>query len=332
MGITLEKTTQTASFYSPLADFERVEVDVEIRFDPLTDRHARIVPESFVMPDDPPDIDPVVSDDEGCFFCPENVTAVTPKYPEWVGMDRGSTGEATSFPNLNPYGAYSNVIALTADHYVPINEFSPSVFADGLDAAFEYISTVCDHDADARFGSVNMNFLPAAGSSIVHPHIQTLVDDRGTTMQARRAAARRAFRDAHGSGYWSELLRVESDSDRDIGSTGSVRWIAPFAPRHHRHIQGIADFTGIPDGNSAVSRDFAAGITAVLQYYGAVGLNSFNFALVVAEGQRPVIDIIARSVFDAYYWSDSPFFTVLHGEGVVDDPPESYADGVREHL
>jgi hypothetical protein len=39
----------------------------------------------------------------------------------------------------------------------------------------------------------------------------------------------------------------------------------------------------------------------------------------------PVANVVARSVFDEYYWSDSPFFVVLHDEGVVDVAPEAYA-------
>jgi UDPglucose--hexose-1-phosphate uridylyltransferase len=41
------------------------------------------------------------------------------------------------------------------------------------------------------------------------------------------------------------------------------------------------------------------------------------------------MSVIARWVFDKYYWSDSPFFTVLHDEGVVDTSPATYAEQAR---
>ena len=343
MTLEFASEVQTASFYSPLEDFEAVDVEVEVREDPLTGRSARIVPGSFLAPEDEPDIAEVVEDDEGCFFCPDMVGDVTPKYPDWVGVERGSRGEATSFPNLNPYGPYSNVVALTEEHFKPIDAFAADEFADGLAAALEYVGAVFEHDDDVRFASVNMNFLRSAGSSIIHPHLQTLVDDRGTNEDARRAEAARAHREETGSVYWDDLLDAERDGDRYVGSTGAVEWLAPFAPKHHYQVSGVVEedavgggsVDGVPGPDDDVVSDLAAGITNVLAYYADVGLNSFNFALrLVADEPAcpPVIDLIGRSVFDRYYWSDSPFFVTLHDEGVVDVPPEEIAAAASEEF
>ena len=332
MPIAFEREVQAATFHSPLEDFESVTVETEIRTDPLTGRPARVVTENFPMPDEEPDLGAVVEDAEGCFFCPDLVTDATPTYPDWVGFDRGEVGEAVSFPNLNPYGAYSNVVVLTADHYRPIDGFTPAIFADGLSAALEYLEAVFEHDDEVSVASINMNFLRPAGSSIIHPHMQTLADDRGTDEQRRRTEAALAYRDEHDRGYWTDLLAAETGGERHVGTTGDVKWIAPFAPKHHRHVQGIADYTGLPAPGEPIVSDLAAGIVNTLAYYGDAGLNSFNFACFLAEGRRPVIDIVARSVFDEYYWSDSPFFAVLHDEGVVDLAPEAVAAQAREQF
>ncbi|HKJ60338.1 MAG TPA: hypothetical protein VKA37_13995 [Halobacteriales archaeon] len=343
MAIEFQREVQTASFYSPLEDFEAVEVDVEVREDPLTGRSARIVPGSFVRPDGEPDIAEVVEDDEGCFFCPDMVGDVTPEYPDWVGMERGRVGEATSFPNLNPYGPYSNVVALTDEHWKPLDAFSAAEFENGLAAALEYVDAVFDHDDDAAYASVNMNFLRAAGSSIIHPHLQTLVDDRGTNEDALRADAARAYREETGDVYWADLVEAERDGDRYAGSTGSVDWLAPFAPKHHYQVTGVVDpeavgggaVDGVPAPDDDAVSDLADGITNVLAYYADEGLNSFNFALrLVADEPAcpPVVDVVGRSVFDRYYWSDSPFFVTLHDEGVVDVAPEDVAGAARGHF
>ncbi|MFB6361063.1 MAG: hypothetical protein ABEH59_07035 [Halobacteriales archaeon] len=327
MSISFDRSAQTASFHSPLEDFEAVEIEVEVREDPLTGRQARIVPESFLKAEDP-DIEAVVADDEDCFFCPGTVEDVTPKYPEWVGMDRGSVGEATSFPNLNPYGAHSNVVALTDAHYKPIDAFERTDFRDGLAAALEYIERVVEHDTEAAFASVNMNFLRSAGSSIVHPHLQTLVDGRGTNRQRELTTAAGRFAAEHDEAYWEALVETERDGDRWVGSTGTVDWLAAFAPHHHRQIVGVGETAGIPAPGSEVVADLATGIVNVLDYYGEAGLNAFNLAWHLSAdepGMRPVLELVARSVFDEYYWSDSPFFTVLHDEGVVDEAPETVA-------
>jgi len=321
------RNTQTSRFHSPLEEFQEVAVEVEVREDPLTGRQARVVPESFVMPEETPDVEAIVGEGDGCFFCPGMVTEATPEYPDWVGMDRGSVGEATSFPNLNPYGAHSNVVALTEDHFRPLDELTADHFADGLTAALEYIRAVLDHDEDASMASVNMNFLRSAGSSIYHPHMQTLVDDRGTNEQQQLAEASWAYHEDHGTSFWADLVDREADGERHVGTTGGVEWVAPFAPKHHRHVYGVTDADGplAPDDDRL--RGVASGLRNVVTSYAEAGLNAFNFALYLQEDPAfpPVVEVIARSVFDEHYWSDSPFFTSLHHEAVVDVAPETYA-------
>ncbi|WP_135665073.1 hypothetical protein [Halorhabdus rudnickae] len=329
MPFQFDPEIQATWFHSPLEDFEEVSVETEVRRDPLTGRQSRIVSDNFVRPENEPDIDAIVGDSEGCFFCPEMVTDATPTYPDWVGFDRGSWGEATSFPNLNPYGDHSNVIVLTEDHYVPIEAFTDQQFTDGLAAALEFVDVALESDAADEYASINMNFLRPAGSSIIHPHMQTLVDECGTNRQAERAEAARAYREDEGESYWEALLEETVETDRHVGSTGDVEWIAPYAPKHHRHVRGIAPDATVPDPEDPVVEDFAAGIVNVLEYYASAGHNSFNLAVTLQDddpANPPVIDIVARSVFDQYYWSDSPFFVTLHDENVVDVPPETYGE------
>lgn len=332
MAIEFTNHTQTASLHSPLEDFQKVTVEIEVREDPLLDRQSRIVGESFVMPDEEPDVEDLVEDTEGCFFCPGTVESATPTYAD-VDMERGSVGDAVSFPNLNPYAAHSNVVAISEDHYSSPGQFDVEELSNGLEAAIEYVTEVEESDPDADFAAVNMNFLRPAGSSIIHPHLQTIVDDRGTTRHQTILDASRVYRSDHGRSYWSGLLAEERDGPRYIATSGDVEWLAPFAPRHHRHVQGI--LSGRPTPGSDGIEDVASGLKAVLDYYADSGLNSFNFSLFLSPEDPafpPTIDVIARSVFGQYYWSDSPFFTVLHDEAVVDVAPETYAADIRDRF
>ncbi|MFC5368907.1 hypothetical protein [Salinirubrum litoreum] len=336
MAIEFERDTQTATFHSPLEDFAETTVETEVRVDPLTGRTARVVPENFPMPEEARVADSIL-DDEGCFFCPGTVEEATPTYPDWMGVDRGRRGEATSFPNLNPYCAHSNVVALTEDHHVPIGEFTASQFADGLCAAFQYVHDVFQHDDEARFASINMNYLRPAGASLVHPHLQTVVDDRGTNEQRRVAEAARDYYEAHDEVYWSALAVQERGGDRYLAETGNVHWLAPFAPKHHYHLTGVAAgiHAGLPDPSGDVTEDFARGLVNVLSYYADLGLNSFNVALFVERDDPalpPLLHVTARSVFDEYYHSDATFFTTLHDEGVVSTPPEEYGHDAHKYF
>ncbi len=332
MPIEFDRDVQSASYDNPFEDFEETTVETEVRRDPLTGQQSRIVSRAFVPPSDEPDIEAAVSDPEACFFCPDLIDDFTPTYPDWVGQDRGSHGEATSFPNLYPYASHSNVVALTQNHFVPLDELGAERIEHGVTAAVEFVETVFDHDTSARFGSVNMNFLPSAGASMVHPHLQTLVDDRGTDAQARRIRAAREYYDATDTTYWADLVAAERGGERWIGATGPVDWLAAFAPTHHRHVLGVLDRNRLDSEDEDGIAGLATGLEHVLEYYGESGLNAFNFALHLVDDYAvpPVIDVCNRAVFGSHYWSDATFFTTLHDEAVVDVAPETYAAELRE--
>lgn len=333
MSIEHSKTVDHATFYSPLADFEEDTMEVEVREDPLTGRQTRVVEDVFPAPEETPDIEEYVSDGEGCFFCPDMVHDATPEYPDFVGESRIESGEAVSFPNLFPYGKHSNVVVLTAEHFRPIDEITAGRFEDGFACALEYLTAVADHEA-VDFASINMNLLPSSGSSVVHPHLQAVADDHGTNAQRRRLAAEREYDAEHDEPYWQALLEAERDGPRHVGSTGSIDWLAPFAPTHHWHVRGVTDTTGIPAPDDAVVADLASGIANVLDYYASMDLNAYNFAISLQNGEESpaLVDIVARTPFDTHYVTDSFFLGTLHDEPVVDVPPEAYADEVEEYF
>lgn len=231
-----------------------------------TARHSRLVVDWFPEPPDDPAIDDYVRDDGGCFFCPETVTDATPEYPDFVGTARGTRGEATSFPNFFPYGKHSNVVVLTEEHFRPINELSADRLTDGLTCALEYVSSVVVHDRSS-FASINMNFLPSSGSSVVHPHLQAIVDDHGTNESRRRLTEKREYYDDHGRSFWVDLLDEDRDGPRYVGATGDVEWITPFAPLSQWHVSGVTDAMGIPDPNDKVVSGLASGIENILSFY-----------------------------------------------------------------
>ena len=333
--MTLEFTAHTheAQFHSPLEEFELVESPIEHRVDPLTGQESRIVEQVFPAPEEEPDIEEYVTrgEDEPCFFCPDMVEDATPMYPPFVEADRGSVGEATGFPNLFPYAEHSNVVALTEDHFRRMEEFEPAHFRDGFACALEFLHDVMAHD-EPDYASINMNLLPSAGSSVVHPHMQTMADSHGTNEMRRIRECEQDFLAEHGESYWDALLAEERDGPRHVGTTGDVEWIAPFAPTHHWHVSAVTELTSLPDPHDSVLDDLAEGITNVLAYYAEQGLNAHNFALRLGDGEGSpmVLDIIGRTPFGEHYVSDAFFFTTIHGERVVDVAPETYAKELAE--
>ncbi|MEF8781617.1 MAG: hypothetical protein V5A39_07545 [Haloarculaceae archaeon] len=330
MTIEFTKTVEEAEFYNPMEEFAHDTQPIEYREDPLTGQQTRVVAEWFPEPDESPAIEEYVGDGEGCFFCPDMVEDATPTYPDFVGVDRGSVGEAVSFPNLFPYGKHSNVVVLTEDHFRPVGDLHAEMLADGFACALEYVRAVTDHD-DSTFASINMNLLPSAGSSVVHPHLQAIVDDHGTNETVRRLDAEREYLDDSGRPYWETLLKEERDGPRYIGSTGDVEWLAPFAPTSQYHVTGVTDVTGIPEPDDPVVESLAAGVENVLTFYDDRGLNAYNFALefVNEDPASPaVLDIVARSAFDEHYVNDDFYLQKLHDGRIVSAAPEEYAPEV----
>lgn len=334
MGIEFDSAVDTARFKSPLEGFEPVEKEIEHREDPLTDRTVRIVPDVF-PPSEGAEAVPegVVGDGSECFFCPHSVAESTPEYPAFVGTDRGSRGEATSFPNLFPYLEHSNVVVLTEAHFRPMDEIGADRLADGIACALEYLGAVAEAEAP-RFASINMNFLPSSGSSVAHPHVQALADDHGTDRQAAIARGEAAYRDAEGGDYWADLLDRERGGDRYVGETGAVEWLAPFAPLGQFHVAGIADRTGLLDPEDGAVADFAEGIDRVLDYYAESGLNAFNFGLRFDRESPapPVVDVVARPAFEPNYVNDAFYLQAIHRQAAVDEPPEAYAPEIAAHF
>ena len=336
MTIEFERSVVEAELKSPLEEFETVSKPIEHRSDPLTGRTARIVPDVFPEPEGDVDLDAVVGDGEGCFFCPDSVGDATPEYPDSIGGGRGRSGEATSFPNLFPYAKHSNVVVLTEDHFHPMDELGADRLADGLACGLEYLASVADAD-DPQFASINMNFLRSAGSSIFHPHMQVIAGDHGTDRGRRIARAEREYYDENGSPYYRDLLDRERSGDRYVGQTGDVEWIAPFAPLSQFHAAGVlgTDDDGLVSPESDLVDDLAAGIDTVLADYADRGLNAFNFGLRFAPGEPgsvPVVDVLARAPFGKHYQSDAFYAQTIHNETVVDVAPEAYASVLAERF
>ena len=334
MTIEFERSVEKARLKSPLEEFETVTETVEHRRDPLTGRTARIVPDVFPESEGEIDLDAVVGDGEGCFFCPDSVADATPEYPDSIGGGRRGRGEATSFPNLFPYAKHSNVVVLTAEHFRPIDELGAERLADGVACGLEYLGSVAQTD-DPGFASINMNLLRSSGSSVFHPHMQVIAGDHGTNRQARIARCEGEYYEEHGSRYYRDLLDRERSGDRYLGRTGDVEWLTPFAPLGQFHVAGVLGTAGggLLAPESELVSDLASGIDAVLADYADRGLNAFNFGLRFAPGESgsvPVVDIVARAPFEEHYVNDAFYAQTIHHEGMVDVAPEAYAAATAE--
>ena len=95
------------------------------------------------------------------------VLTATPTFPDG---SRIQFGESVTFPNLYPFGEGHVVTVITKDHFVEM--FSRQQIVDALHGQMKALVPA------GGYASINWNFLPSAGASLLHPHMQGLADSR----------------------------------------------------------------------------------------------------------------------------------------------------------
>jgi len=190
-------------------------------------------------------------------------------------------------------------------------------------------------DPTAVWSSINANYLPPSGSSLVHPHLQSSHDACGLTGQRLAAEKSAAWHDRHGS-YWAALVDQEAAGPRWAGHIGRVAWLTPFAPSGFHEVWGVV--SGAADVTELTEDDTQAlgqGLSQVLAAYRDWNLTSFNFAVIGGgpqareHGHQVVLKVVSRSNPEPFYRSDATYFERLYGEALIDLSPEEVADGVR---
>lgn len=326
---------ETFTFYD--GEGNEIARDTEVRFDPLTGESSRLVFDPG-MPFTIPDYTEAAELTKGsnCPFCPENVFKLTPLFPkEMVADGRVTNGEAIVAPNLFPYSKYNGVTIMTKDHYVRLDEFSVELIADAFRASQLYIESVVKQEDEPMSISINWNYLPHSGGSIIHPHQHIIISETDTNYQATFNKYAREFKTKHGTQYLTQLYETEkADGARWIGEHGSVAWMHAYAPKSHNDFLAIfPERTSITDIREEDWTDFATGLQAVFATLTEQGLASFNMVMHFSNEGSPVhARFIPRLVLNELGTSDINFFQALHQEPLIYKVPENIAEMARNHF
>ncbi|MBI2314401.1 MAG: hypothetical protein HYU77_18085 [Betaproteobacteria bacterium] len=271
-----------ARIHHPHKNFDLTEIESEVRYDPLTGRSARICHFAFsTVP--PADLQDMVNATVAhCPFCPEALHKVTPRFPdEMVPGGRLARGDALLFPNLFPYDDVSAVAVISRDHFHALDKIPQSVIENGVALGRDFIGRAAKASANGSdlYGLLTWNYMPPAGASQVHPHMQVVVTKNPGNGPLRELEAEKAYRERTRRNYLSDLLAAEKrEGRRWIGESGGVAWYTPFTPTG---ILGdcCAVFPGkatLLDLSEADIADFATGLNRMFRYFAGLGLWSFN--------------------------------------------------------
>jgi len=338
MSIRFIKENIESVFLNPMNDFSESSVYFEVRKDPLTKETSRIVPETGIEFQKTEDFSEMINESEGCFFCEENVEKNTPKFKKKIVEDgRIKVGDVILFPNIFPYGKYSGVCAFK-EHFIPLKKFNAEIIGDALTACKIFAENVYKNDKTAKYCTVNWNYLPPAGSSILHPHIQPLIDPSVSNYHKLLINSSKKYFSDNGSSFWKDIIKVEIEkNERYIGKTGSVEWITPFAPRGHFEIIGITNSPNFISLSDTEIIDIATGIAKVLEFYDKESRDSFNMSIYSGilgdfedkEYFSTNIRLIARSNMQKYYMNDANYLRMLLNEPIVSTSPEEIRNRIK---
>lgn len=331
-GLELKKEVRTVQF---ILNGHPADRKVEVRFDPITGRRCRILEKAILVP---PGTDfSEILDSKNCPFCGTRLEKDTPRFmPEVIPEGRIREGRVILFPNLFPYADHVAVVVFK-DHYKPVDGFSKEDITDALRAARRYLTLSFKADPQARFCSINWNYMPPSGGTEVHPHLQIIMDRYPTFLQELML---KGSKDR--PGLWKEYVQKEMELDeRYILKVGNVHLLAPFAPMGFDQVDGIVeDVTNLIDLTDQDIDGLASAMGKVLEFYGSLKRSSFNMALYssaldAAPGKGPMwlnFKLLGRSNLKPFYRSDAGYTERLHYESVVNRPPEKVAAQMKEFL
>lgn len=324
---------------NPLQEMRRRTVASEIRFDPLTGRSSRVC-HFMKLQWQKPDLEALARQTAPhCPFCPERVMAITPCFPpEILPEGRLVDADRVLFPNLAPYDALSAVAVMGAAHYLPMTALAPETIAAAFELCLSFFRRLEEaNHPESVYHLINWNYMPPSGSSIVHPHLQVFAGSTAPQLLREEVAAARAYRQAHGTVYWDDLVAAErADGGRYLGRIGRTEWFCAFAP------QGVAgDLVAVVDGAGRtleLSRqdlaDLALGLTHAMAAYDETGIFSFNmnFFSGAAEDDDFRLHLVfsPRTYFNqALGTPDVGALQHLYREGVCMAFPEEVAQQLR---
>lgn len=326
-----KKELLVGTYLDPFHDYQEKDVVIEIRQDEVTGVTCHIIPSSYRNPGKP-DIASILEKSKraDCPFCPENFEKTTPRFTSDVAKEgRLRKGKAFLFPNAFPHDRFNCVVRLSDQHFISLKELTAESTQDGILVCLDYFQRMKELHPAARFCSINWNYMPPAGGSLVHPHLQTVVSKRPSRYAQTVLAAAQGYKASTGNNLWKDLTAYEKEkAERFVASTGNIEWMTAFAPK------GMAGevwfvFSGkrsIFELDSEDVHDLVMGFSRIFNYFDEKNIIGFNMSLFATldeeDNFRVQGKLIPRFVILPSEASDVNYFDKLHNEIICPVIPE----------
>ncbi len=327
-----------------MKNFEEETLTFEYRADPLTGRNTTVIPGMLnyvgkFFATDPEMLKTLVEKTKAtCPFCPENIQAKTPKFPEdFLPEGRIVEGDAVVVPNLLGHAERSILAVLGRKHHLSLKGFNRNLLVDGFRGGVRYLQRLSEVDKSVRFPAFVFNYLTPAGSSIFHPHMQILARDRPFYLVSLLLEKSKAYQGQLGSSFWRDLVAAERNGERYLSEMNGVDWLVPFAPlRGLNEVQAIvkrkSNLTELSDDDW---QGLANGMANILKYYHSKGYVSFNAVLTSGPMDEHLdyfdvnLRIISRPGIQQFCFTDAWALPYMLWDGEAVEEPEQSAQKLK---
>jgi galactose-1-phosphate uridylyltransferase len=208
----------------------------------------------------------------------------TPAFPDDILPEgRLVSGDKVLFPNIAPYDALGAVATLGSQHYIPMADIEAECIAAGIELACSFFrKTSAAGHPESVYHLISWNYMPASGSSLIHPHLQVFATASPPNRLLTELKAAASYCSERGSVYWDDLVDIERQKgNRYLGETGRTHWLAAFAP-----LGAVGDVIGIVEDVHTTLElqpedilDMATGLTRAMAGYDRLGLYNFNVSI-----------------------------------------------------
>jgi UDPglucose--hexose-1-phosphate uridylyltransferase len=341
LGIEFKKRLQHAKILDPKSGYEEKTLSLETRWDPLTKRTVRVL-DLPIKKLDKLDIEAFLktAGDVPCPFCPGALEEVTPRFSDdFIEGGRLCFGEVCVIPNRLPFDRYCAVVVITERHYVSLVDFTEEMLFNAFSTACVFLRRLVEVDPQARFFSINWNYLPMSGGSVIHPHLQIIAGELPTYYQREMIQGGREYHQRWGKIFWDELIATERElAERYVGGVGNTVWLASYAPLGFADIMAVfRERVSLVDLSDQDLRDFVHGLVKV--FHGFDDFNHYSFNLSLYSGEYGGDDsfwvnarMVTRRLLPPVGASDVSYFEKLHGESIGYKKPERLCEELRGYF
>lgn len=317
----LKKETKTITIKDPFQQFKETQRTCEIRYCPLTGRNTRVLGMSLKEFGTTDRSAMIEQSAKTCPFCPGLIDALTPKFTAPL-KEQYVYGNARCFPNAFPYDEHNAVVTITSQHYVAVENFTPQMLQEAFTCALSFLA---DIDPEKYpFQSINWNYMPVAGSSLVHPHLQVIASSTPSNYYTDILTNLE-----NNNNLFMDYINLEKSlNERIISTMGDSTWLVAFAPLGQFDILGILHHSlPLPQVKDNLD-EVIEFIIKSLHYLHSKKIDNFNMAFYsVAKNNLflPHIRICPRVTFPPNATSEINYLQMLHNDAFTLLKPEIIA-------